>query len=658
MEYLSLEELSNELSISVATAKNWLRLGKINFQKTKGNTKYFSREYLDKLLVNIRQSDDNVLKSRRNKNYIKGNFFYKDYVPSSSKNIKTVESLLNTLSSDRLADEDYTKYIVADCAIQLLVQAKKISSVGENFLLNYLENKLNLGFYSQLIDFFIEDKNKAILFINKFADLFQFNFVYEKNEDLLGLLYLSCSNMNKRKQCGMYYTPTKVVQLAIENLLSKNEITKEDKILDCCCGTGNFLLNLPDSVKLEQIYGNDIDIISSHITKINLALKHDIKDLKILDNNITNWDFLTEYNQADFNYIIGNPPWGYCFSKAQKENLSKNYLTAQKENVESFDLFIEKSLSVLKKDGILTFVLPESVLNVKSHIAIRQIIKDNNSIQYINYLGNIFDGVHCPGIVLQIKHTKSPMLTSGMVIGTEKNLFEISTQRDVNIDNFNFKICDNEYKLLKKILDPQNKKYLKGNAEFALGIVTGNNKLYLSPKKSETNEVIIKGSDISPYKINDGKNFITYDKKLFQQSAPLEMYRACEKLVYKFISNKFAFAYDDNKRLTLNSCNILIPKIKGMDIKYILAVLNSSVAQFVYQKEFNSVKVLRSHLEKIPIPICQAKVQQEITQFVNAIIAAEDMECYKNLYDTLDDKISQLYGLNYKECLLIKESIV
>ena len=125
MEYLSLEELSNELSISVATAKNWLRLGKINFQKTKGNTKYFSREYLDKLLVNIRQSDDNVLKSRRNKNYIKGNFFYKDYVPSSSKNIKTVESLLNTLSSDRLADEDYTKYIVADCAIQLLVQAKK-----------------------------------------------------------------------------------------------------------------------------------------------------------------------------------------------------------------------------------------------------------------------------------------------------------------------------------------------------------------------------------------------------------------------------------------------------------------------------------------------------------------------------------------------------
>ena len=138
MEYLSLEELSNELSISVATAKNWLRLGKITFQKTKGNAKYFSREYIEKLLLNIRQSDDNVLKSRRNKNYIKGNFFYKDYVSAVSKNIKTVESLLNTLSLDGLKDEDYTKYIVADCAIQLLVQAKKIPDVKEDFLLNYL----------------------------------------------------------------------------------------------------------------------------------------------------------------------------------------------------------------------------------------------------------------------------------------------------------------------------------------------------------------------------------------------------------------------------------------------------------------------------------------------------------------------------------------
>lgn len=658
MEYLSLEELSNELSISVATAKNWLRLGKITFQKTKGNAKYFSCEYIEKLLLNIRQSDDNVLKSRRNKNYIKGNFFYKDYVSAVSKNIKTVESLLNTLSLDGLEDEDYTKYIVADCAIQLLVQAKKIPDVKEDFLLNYLENKINLGFYSPLIDFFIKNKEEANLFVKNFGQLFKFRYVYERNEDLLGLLYISCSNMNKRKQCGMYYTPTKIVKSAIENLLSKNEINPNDKILDCCCGTGNFLLNLPDSVKLEQIYGNDIDIISSHITKINLALKYNIRDLKILDKNITNFDFLTEYNQAGFSYIIGNPPWGFCFSKAQKKALSKDYLTARRENVESFDLFIEKSLFILKKDGILTFVLPESVLNVKSHLAIRQIIKENNSIQYIHYLGNIFDGVNCPGIVLQIRHTKHSMKTSGMVICTEKNIFEISTERDFDIDNFSFKTSDSEYKLLKKIQNPKDKKYLKNNADFALGIVTGNNKLYLSSKKSETNEVIIKGSDISPYKINDGKNFITYDKNLFQQSAPLEMYRACEKLVYKFISNKLVFAYDNLQRLTLNSCNILIPKVKDMNIKYILAILNSSVAQFVYQKEFNSVKVLRSHLEKIPFPICDAEIQKEITQLVDKLIATEDIENYQSLYDTLDDKISQLYGLNYSEYISIRKSLV
>ena len=37
-------------------------------------------------------------------------------------------------------------------------------------------------------------------------------------------------------------------------------------------------------------------------------------------------------------------------------------------------------------------------------------------------------------------------------------------------------------------------------------------------------------------------------------------------------------------------------------MKYIMAILNSRVAQFYFKKRFNSVKVLRSHIEQIPIP--------------------------------------------------------
>jgi len=660
MKELSTEELSEKLSISYASAKNWLRLGKITPQWIKNNQPYFSEDYVNNLLKNISGSDNNILKSRRNKNYINGKFFYKDYVSDTSQNITIIEKLLESIEKNNLTyDEKLVKYITADCAIQLILQSKNLPcGIKQNFLLNYLENNIDLGIYAPLVEFFIKDKKDALACIKKYPHIFDFKFIYEQNEDILGLLYISCSNMGKRKQCGMYYTPTKVVKTSIENLVKQNKIMPEDKILDCCCGTGNFLLHLPDNIKLEQIYGNDIDSVSCHIAKINLAMKYKIKDLEIINANFTCSDFLTEYNKTEFKYIIGNPPWGYCFSKEQKQELMKIFLTAGEKNIESFDMFIEKSLSILKKDGVLSFVLPDSILTVKSHTEIRRIIKSENSIRYLQYLGNIFNMVHCPSIILQIKHTKKPLQTTGMLVNTGKDSFVITSERDVDINNFSFKTNDSEYGILKKILNPQNKTYLKGNAEFALGIVTGNNQGYISPDKTENNEIIIKGTDIKPYKINESGNFIEYEQGKFQQSAPLEKYRYPEKLVYKFISNKLIFAYDNRRRLTLNSCNILIPRIENMNIKYILAVLNSSIAQFVYQKEFNSVKVLRSHLERIPIPVSDAKTHDEIVHLTDEIIASPDVEICKKLYDTIDEKIRKLYAISSEDYCVVRESVI
>lgn len=90
--------------------------------------------------------------------------------------------------------------------------------------------------------------------------------------------------------------------------------------------------------------------------------------------------------------------------------------------------------------------------------------------------------------------------------------------------------------------------------------------------------------------------------------------------MYRFISNQLVVAYDDRQMLSLNSCNIVIPKIEGMQIKYILAILNSSVSQFVYQKEFHSIKVLRAHMEHIPIPRVGKAIQNEIIAMTEPLI--------------------------------------
>ena len=140
-------------------------------------------------------------------------------------------------------------------------------------------------------------------------------------------------------------------------------------------------------------------------------------------------------------------------------------------------------------------------------------------------------------------------------------------------------------------------------------------------------------------------NYIEYKPEAFQQCAKTEFYRAKEKLIYRFISTKLIFGYDNEQTLTLNSCNVLIPRIDGLNMKYVMAILNSSPAQFIFEKLFNSVKVLRSHIESIPIPVPDNKTQTEIIKLVDRLLSNRDETKETEIFNEIDEKVANLYNL-------------
>lgn len=649
--FYHINDLCDVFSVSKATIKNWEKLKKITPDIIIDNEPCFSKQYINKMLKKIKSQASEMLKSRRNKTFVKGSFFYKDYISENSRNLKIVQDLLGFISEKNLIlSGSEIKYLLVDCAIQMYSDFAENNINNLQTYLQVAENNEDTCF-NQLLDDLITDKNKAELFIKNNPDLFCHKFVYEPNEDILGLLYLSLSDLADRKARGAYFTPTKIIKRIINNI----KFSCGD-ILDPCCGTGNFLLQLPTDVKLENIHGNDIDPTSILLTRINMALKFQTKDIDLLRKNFTVSDFLKAKNTNFYKYIIGNPPWGYKFSTDEIKNLSKIYQCTNGKNVESYDVFVEKSLSILEQDGILSFVLPEAILNVKNHQPIRKYILNNATFSYLEYLGNMFDKVQCPSIILQLKKEKQAFQTYRMRVKTSKRDFIIETKRRITEEVFNLDLNDQEYLIFDKIMNLPNRVYLKNNGIFALGIVTGDNKNLLSKVKKEKFEPIIKGSDISKFKNRTATNFIKFEPQNYQQVAPVEYYRTPEKLFYKFISNKLIFAYDNHQTLSLNSCNILIPKFKDLDIKYIMAVLNSSVAQFIFQKKFNSIKVLRSHLESLPLPKCEKKTQQQIINAVNKILETSDNSTTHELFAELDLIISKLYNLSFEEYSLIKNS--
>ena len=92
-------------------------------------------------------------------------------------------------------------------------------------------------------------------------------------------------------------------------------------------------------------------------------------------------------------------------------------------------------------------------------------------------------------------------------------------------------------------------------------------------------------------------------------------------------------------------------------MKYILAILNSRIAQFIYKKEFNSVKVLRSHIENIPIPTADASTQAEIIALTDKLISGLQVAEAEKVYDELDLLVSKAFNLDSNEIEIINKAV-
>ena len=653
---MSLSDLCRELSVSVATGRNWVKLGKLTPSCMIKRSPFFTKEYADSVKDDIKSGKKAALKSRRNKKYISGNNIYNSYVSESSANLPAVHAIIDEAERTGIRlSEDIIRLVIAECAIQLILSESGHSENG-GCLLKYLHGELPDHDCWYLVNDLIGDNANADDTIHDHPEMFAHAFFYEASEDVLGLLYVSLKNIGDRKAAGSYYTPTKVVKKLCGRLFEMNDPAGKT-VLDPCCGTGNFILQLPSGIAYENVYGNDTDTISVEIARINYAMKYGVSDPETVYSHITENDYLSFDSSRTYDFIIGNPPWGFDFSEDQRIKLKSKYNSAAGNRIESYDVFVEQALSNLKENGSLSFVLPEAILNVRSHAPVRELILKTCDFQYLEYLGNVFDKVQCPCIILQMVYRNRAFCSKGLKVKDAKREFIVSTDRKISADCISFCMTDEEYRIVQKMDSQENKTVLKGKARFALGIVTGNNREYISTEKRPENEMILKGSDLCKYRFKPSTNYIAFSPETFQQAAPAELYRAPEKLLYRFISNQLVFAYDNKQTLSLNSCNILIPEIPNLHIKYVLAVLNSRCIQFYFKKQYNSVKVLRAHIEQLPVPEATEQEQNEIVSCVDAILEGGSDSEILRLYEVIDSMVMRLFDISDKEYSIIRESM-
>lgn len=550
------------------------------------------------------------LESRANKRNSRKRILPVEYF-SDKKNISAIQELLSRIDRENIEIES----VILSIGINLL---KKAGIYGKDHVMYSL------------------DEYKDIPVLDDMTEME----IPENEQDLLGLVYQAYLMEGKKNASGSYYTPSNIVS----NMVSGFDMAGGKTFLDPCCGSGAFLLSVKADDP-EQLFGMDNDRTAVLIARINMLLKY--RENEFIPQ-IYYWDFLEGNNllkrcdvfYRKFDFIATNPPWG----AVPKEN----YIPGPISSKETFSYFFVRSFGLLKEGGHIRFLFPESILNVKVHKDIRQYILETAGLSGITVYHEQFSGVTTHHIDIEcIKGTLSPTFEYHHEGKTDK--LETSTIYETENLVFNL-LGKTDLSIIKAV--KRKGRYTLADSIWALGIVTGDNRKKIFQEAHAGMERIYTGKEIEPYVLKPARNWILYDRNKFQQAAKDEIYRAKEKLVYRFISDKLVFAYDTDRSLFLNSANILIPSIPHMDIKTVMAFLNSELFRFLYIRMFGEVKILKGNLSQIPFPKLTRKQDETLKNMVTEIL---DGDLSKKA--DIDEYIFSLYGLNEKHIKYITNTL-
>ncbi len=357
----------------------------------------------------------------------------------------------------------------------------------------------------KLIGYLYESKDKEYIYNFDWIDADVLGQVYEQylgkilQQTKSGKATLKDGQAHKKEQ-GIYYTPTYVVDYIVKNtvlevLKNKKIKSKEIKILDPASGSGSFLikafdylyenLSLKDEAKQNKIdsqgmysvktevlkknlYGVDLDNKAVEITKLNLLLKASEKYRKLpeeVDLHIKHGNSLVDdekidkyafkwkddFKEGNFDVVIGNPPYVFTrdveFQEQFKKYVTENYLNAsesisksharQSGKVNLYALFLVKGIKLLKNNGLFGFIIPNNILRTTTYDIIRKFILDNCKILKIVDLGaGIFEGVTASTIILILEKESDKTKRDKNKVTIFSDINDLSNKKEVEQKGF------------------------------------------------------------------------------------------------------------------------------------------------------------------------------------------------------------------------------
>ena len=407
-----------------------------------------------------------------------------------------------------------------------------------------------------------------------------------------------------------------------------------------------------------------------------------------------------EGNYIGFDLIIANPPYIYSsygsFSASEKIYFEKEY-PLNKYQANTFGLFLELSLKLLKKGGYVSVIIPNSFLTIQQYNVMRKYILENTGDVFIlNSLDKIFDDASIDNCIVNIKVTQPNKVLLAELENQEVKLINsVSPKELLNFDIINistFKQKENNTLITSilskmengsKCLEPNYaivrdglKVYQKGKGDPKQPIDEAKFKKlkekreWFSPTKIRDDYwEIVKGEHVERYRISQGSEFIKYGKFLAEPRSP-EMFIG-KRLLIRQIPLKSVYSltamYTDAP--LMHERSLICIRELLVDPLFLLGVINSKVLSYYALHKFDMLQrktfpQLRLYqIKALPIPSVEVEKQLELSKLVQEKInlhkiinpSINDKSEMEKLDNKIDDYVMELFMLSEEEKNIIKD---
>jgi tRNA1(Val) A37 N6-methylase TrmN6 len=439
-----------------------------------------------------------------------------------------------------------------------------------------------------------------------------------------------------RKERGVFYTPSAVADLMVENALdawleqhgASFEKIKKIRILDPSCGDGEFLISalkklltvyrrfLPDAPEKElikQIINNNLYGIDCDSNALFFLIKklENLAGCKVKTANFINKNALDFSSAAacfdssiKFDLVIGNPPYvSYGLrnvNKLDKERsaiLYRRFPDSAEYKIALYALFMEFAVNSIKKGAYHSFIVPDSFLCGQYFTKLRNFLLKNCEFEKIWFIRQkIFKAT--PGALVvyllrKVKNTNKEHILQTLAVDDIANISEITPYYMLQNEFVN-----NHRQRFRLFFDRQTHEFIRELENksicklgdlftFASGVIGKKGKNSIVATKPDGSGCWKKGIT-SGKALHSGEpvkwqgEYINVDPKAVKSGIGKIDYDS-DKILIRQTGDKIIAAIDYNKLVVLNNIHIAVSKDPSLDLECMSEYLNSDPLRRYYQ---------------------------------------------------------------------------